>query len=73
LVLARTNFRRLKPTPPKLGRLRVAADTLEERSVQPGSDIFREGNWFGVTKNLNGLAAGVYYDAAVGAVGKVLL
>jgi hypothetical protein len=41
--------------------------------VQPGSDIFREGNGFGVTKNLDGLAAGVYYDATVGAVGKVLL
>jgi hypothetical protein len=50
-----------------------AADAIEERGVQSVSNIFGERNGFGIAKNLDGLAAGVYYDAAVGAVGKVLL
>ena len=40
--------------------------------MQAIADIFGEGNWFGVAKNLDGLAAGVYNDAAIGAAGEVL-
>ena len=35
------------------------------------ANIIGERDGFGVAKYLNGLAAGVYYDAAVGATGEV--
>jgi hypothetical protein len=41
--------------------------------VQALADVFGERDGFGVTKNLDGLAAGIDNDAAVGATGKVLL
>jgi hypothetical protein len=40
--------------------------------VQPAADIFGERNGFGVAENLDGLAAGVDNQAAVGATGEVL-
>ena len=55
-----------------LGRLSVAAKALEERRVQTLADIFRERDGFGVAENLDGFAAGVDDQAAVGAAGEVL-
>jgi len=40
--------------------------------MQAVADIFGEGDGFGVAKNLNGFAAGVDDQAAVGAAGEVL-
>src|ERR1700691_5105000 len=54
-----------------LGRLGVAAEALEERRVQALADIFGERDGFGVAENLDGFAAGVNHNAAVGAAGKV--
>jgi hypothetical protein len=55
-----------------LGCLCIAAEALEERCVQSLADIFGEGDGLGVAENLDGLAGGVYYHAAIGAAGKVL-
>src|ERR1700674_368788 len=55
-----------------LGRLCVAAKALEERRVQALADIFGERDGFGVAENLDGFAAGVDDEAAVGATGEVL-
>jgi hypothetical protein len=55
-----------------LGRLCIAAEALEECCVQSLADIFREGDGLGVAEDLDGLAGGVYYHAAIGTAGKVL-
>ena len=60
----------LKPAP--LGRLGVAAEAFEERRVQAVADVFGERDGFGVAENLDGFAAGVDDQAAVGAAGEVL-
>jgi len=39
--------------------------------VETVADIFGEGDGFGVAENLDGLAASVDYDSAVGAAGKM--
>jgi hypothetical protein len=55
----------------KLSGFAIAAEAIEERSVQPLADIFGEGNGFRIAKNLDGLACGVYDDSAIRAAGKV--
>jgi hypothetical protein len=54
-----------------LGGLGVAAKAFEERRMQALTDIFGEGDWFGVAKDLDGFAGGVDDHSAVGAAGKV--
>ena len=55
-----------------LGALGIAPEALEERSVQALADIFGERDGFGVAEYLDGFAAGVDDQAAVGAAGEVL-
>jgi len=54
-----------------LCRLRLASEALEERRVQALADIIGERNGFGIAENLNGFAAGVDNQAAIGAAGEV--
>src|SRR6202162_2680603 len=55
-----------------LGRLGVAAEALEKRRVQALADIVGERDGCGIAENLDGFAAGVDDQAAVGATGEVL-
>src|SRR5579863_3858362 len=55
-----------------LSRPCIAPEALEERRVQALADIFGEGDGFGVAENLDGFAAGVDDQAAIGATGEVL-
>ena len=54
-----------------LGGFCVAAEAFEERRVQSLADIIGERDGFGVAENLDGFAAGVDDQAAVGATGEV--
>ena len=54
-----------------LGGFCIAAEALEERRMEPLADVIGERHGLGVAEDLDGLAAGVNNDAAVGAAGKV--
>jgi hypothetical protein len=68
------DYRNLLPTLDYRGldRLGLAAEALEERRVQTTANIFGKRDGFGVAEDLDGFAAGVDDDAAVGAAGKML-